>query len=201
MTMLKRCTIASLGSFIVGIGVAFNQRAGLGNDPVGIFYDGLRVLFRLSDNQLGTVTFIFNLILIGLLLMIGKRYISIGTVVYFVFYGISVQLGGAFYELLVVRQSLWIQIIMSTIGCLSLYIGVAFFIAADIGYDPMTGSAWLVTDTLKWPFGRGKILFDCVLLAAGVLMGGKLGVITVITALSAGPVIQKLAAVIKKRSK
>lgn len=198
MELGKKCVKASLGSFVVGIGVAFNQRAGLGNDPVGIFYDGMRMLFGLTDNQLGTVTFAVNLILICLLLCIGKKYVSLGTIVYFVFYGISVQLGTTVYDLIIQQQSLGTQIIMSTLGCLNIYIGVALFIAADIGYDPMTGLAWVVSDVLRWPFGRGKLLFDCVLLTAGALMGGKLGVITVVTALTAGPFIQKIAAVIKR---
>ena len=36
---LKRCIIAEIGILMIGIGVAFNAMAQLGNDPVGIFYD------------------------------------------------------------------------------------------------------------------------------------------------------------------
>lgn len=198
MKTIKKCITAALGSFIVGIGVALNQRARLGNDPVGIFYDGIRALFRLTDSQLGTVTFAVNLILICLVLFISRKYLSLGTIIFFVFYGTSVQLGGTIYDILALELTLLIQIITSVIGCLGIYIGVALFIVADIGYDPMTGLAMIISDTFKWPFGRGKILFDLILLISGALMGGKLGVITVIMALTAGPIIQRVAGVINK---
>lgn len=197
MNNIKRTTVAALGCFVVGLGVAFNQRAKLGNDPVGVFFDGMRTLFHLNNDQLGTVTFAVNLTLICLLLFIGRKYVSIGTVIYFVFYGLSIQFGGRMYDLFIPGQILWIQIVMSVIGCLSIYLGVALFIVADIGLDPMTALASVLSDRLKWPFGRAKILFDATMLAVGFLMGGKVGVITVITAITSGPVIQKLVSVIK----
>ena len=34
--------LAVIGIILVGVGVAFNAAAALGNDPVGIMYDGIR---------------------------------------------------------------------------------------------------------------------------------------------------------------
>lgn len=42
---LKKISVAMIGIFLVCIGVAFNNNTGLGNDPVGIIYDGLRSFF------------------------------------------------------------------------------------------------------------------------------------------------------------
>ena len=42
---VKRITLAMIGIFLVCIGVAFNNNTNLGNDPVGIIYDGIRVTF------------------------------------------------------------------------------------------------------------------------------------------------------------
>lgn len=201
MSFLKRSVVASLGSLIVGLGVVLNQRAGLGNDPVGIFYDGIRVLLHLNNQQLGIGTYVVNLVLIVGLLFLGRRYLHVGTILYFLFYGLAVQYGGMVYDLVIKEPALWMQIGISIIGCLCICVGVSLFIAVDIGYDPMTGTAWVIADALHWPFGRAKILFDGVLLVAGALMGGKLGVITVVTALVAGPIIQRLAPVFKRMIK
>ena len=41
-----RIILAILGIILVGTGVAFNAAAALGNDPVGIVYDGIRSAFK-----------------------------------------------------------------------------------------------------------------------------------------------------------
>ena len=47
-----RIILAILGIILVGTGVAFNAAAALGNDPVGIVYDGIRSALNLSSEQL-----------------------------------------------------------------------------------------------------------------------------------------------------
>ncbi len=37
-----KIVLAVVGIMMVGMGVAFNAAAALGNDPVGIVYDGIR---------------------------------------------------------------------------------------------------------------------------------------------------------------
>ena len=46
---VKRCVIAEIGIFMIAVGVSFNAMAQLGNDPVGIFYDGIRNALSLSQ--------------------------------------------------------------------------------------------------------------------------------------------------------
>ena len=41
--------LAVAGILLVGTGVAFNAAAALGNDPVGIVYDGIRNTANLSS--------------------------------------------------------------------------------------------------------------------------------------------------------
>ena len=57
----------------------------------------------------------------------------------------------------------------------------------------MTGTAMVLRDRMHWDYKRAKWLFDGILTVLGFLLGGKLGVVTVLTALSAGPCIQFLS--------
>lgn len=86
----------------------------------------------------------------------------------------------------------------ASIGCLLLYIGVAMFITADIGLDPFTGLVMVIRDRVGREYRIVKICFDVGCIVAGTLLGGKLGVITVLTALTAGPVIQLFAEKMQK---
>ncbi len=190
---ISEIILAFVGIVLVGVGVAFNAAAALGNDPVGIMYDGIRSILGLTSEQLGTASNIVNVLLMILVFFTGRHYINIGTFVYIIPYGFVVNLGGKLYHLLFPVQTFPIQILGAVIGCLLLYTGVAMYITADIGLDPFTGVVMVLRDRLKKEYRYVKIGFDISCIIIGTLLGGKLGAITIITALSAGPVIQFLS--------
>jgi len=197
----KRILLAIVGILFVGTGIAFNAAASLGNDPIGILYDGLRNTLGLSPEQLGLASNIVNFALAAIVFCAGRRYINIGTFIYIVPYGTIVDLGGKLYQRLFPVQALPVQILSALLGCLLLYLGVAMFIVADIGLDPFTGTVMLIRDRTGKEYRNVKICFDAGCIIAGVVMGGKLGIITVITALAAGPTIQFFSDTISKRVK
>ena len=61
-----------MGIILVGTGVAFNAAAALGNDPVGIVYDGIRSALNLSSEQLGMASNIVNIVTCSNNLLLGK---------------------------------------------------------------------------------------------------------------------------------
>ncbi len=189
---------ALMGIFLVGLGVAFNAATMLGNDPIGIVYDGVRHFASLSGEQLGTASNMVNFGLIVLLICIGRKYVNIGTFIYILPYGFFVGLGTRLYVMLGISENLWLRGFAGVMGCLMLYAGVAVFIAMDIGLDPFTGLVMVIRDRIKWDYKKTKIAFDITMVIIGVILGGKLGIITVAAALTAGPVIQWLAEGITK---
>ena len=187
----KSVLIALIGVLLVGVGVAFNNCAGLGNDPVGIVYDGIRNVTGMGAEQLGLASNIVNLSLALLVFFTGRKYISVGTLVYFLPYGFFVELGILLYQLLAPDTGgLAVQIAFSVVGCLLLYLGVAVYITMDIGVDPFTGIVLVIRDAVKKEYRIVKIIFDITMIILGTVLGGKLGAVTIITALTAGPVIQ-----------
>ena len=187
----KSVLIAIIGVLLVGVGVAFNNCAGLGNDPVGIVYDGIRNVTGMGAEQLGLASNIVNLSLALLVFFTGRKYISVGTLVYFLPYGFFVELGILLYQFLAPETGgLAVQIAFSVVGCLLLYLGVAVYITMDIGVDPFTGIVLVIRDAVKKEYRIVKIIFDITMIILGTVLGGKLGAVTIITALTAGPVIQ-----------
>lgn len=190
---LRKCLIAVAGILLVGVGVAFNAMAQLGNDPVGIFYDGIRSAMGLQAKQLGMASNVVNIVLAIFLAFTGRRYLNLGTLIYILPYGFCVDTGTFLYGKIFVADALWCQILGCVAGCLLLYTGVAIFIAMDIGLDPMTGTAMVVRDRLHWDYKKAKWLFDGCMTLLGFLLGGTLGVVTILSAVTAGPAIQYIA--------
>lgn len=181
---------ALIGVLLCGSGVGLNSCAGLGNDSVGILYDGIRSFFGMTSTQLGMASNIVNITLLVLLLFIGRKYVSLGTIVYLVPYGFCVNVGNGLYQMLAVSEALPVRIIFAVCGCLLLCMGVALFITADIGVDPFTGVVLVFVDILKKEYRFVKIGFDITLIIIGFLLGGKAGVVTLVTAVCVGPCIQ-----------
>jgi len=195
---IARILLALAGILLVGVGISFNAAALLGNDPIGIVYDGIRTAAGLSPKQLGMASNITNVLLLVVVFFTGRRYVNIGTLIYLVPYGLVVNLGGKIYPLIFRTQTMFSQICGAAIGCMLLYTGVAMFIVADIGLDPFTGFVMVIQDAVKKEYRVVKIGFDVCCVILGFLLGGKLGIITIITALAAGPLIQLQVEMIKK---
>lgn len=186
----KNILAAVLGVLLVGVGVAFNNCAGLGNDPVGIVYDGIRHAGGMSSEQLGMASNIVNIVLMVFLFFVARRYVNIGTIVYLAPYGLCVDLGNFLYRSLVHSEGMFFRILFSVIGCLLLYVGVAVYITVDIGVDPFTGMVLWLCDLTGREYRIVKVAFDITMIVLGTLLGGTLGAVTLITAMTAGPVIQ-----------
>ena len=195
---IRSLFMALFGIFLVGLGVALNSCAGLGNDSIGIVYDGLRSTLKLSSEQLGTASNFMNYGLIVLLLFVGRRYVNIGTLIYILPYGFFVNFGTWAYGMLIGSDSFLIRCLTGVAGCSLLYLGVAIFIATDIGLDPFTGLVMVLRDITKKEFRVVKVIFDFAMILLGTILGGKLGVVTFITAITAGPVIQFFTKKIQK---
>ncbi len=193
----KRIGAAVLGVFFVGVGVAFNNCAGFGNDPVGIIYDGIRNAGGMTAEQLGLASNVVNVALMVLLFFAARRYVNIGTFVYLIPYGFCVDVGSLAYRSLVHSEGVAVRLLFSVLGCLLLYLGVAIYITVDIGVDPFTGVVLWLRDLSEKEYRIVKILFDISMIVLGTVLGGKLGAVTVITALTAGPVIQFFSDLLK----
>ena len=64
--------------------------------------------------------------------------------------------------------------------------------------DPFTGLVLVLWGVIKKEYRYVKIGFDLAMVVLGTVLGGKLGVVTVVTALAVGPIIQIFMGVLKK---
>lgn len=198
MKYYQRILIAIIGIFFVGLGIAFNAGTLFGNDPIAILYDGMRSVLGMTPEQLGLISNAVNVAMIVILFFIGKRYINIGTLIYILPFGLFVSIGTYIYNLLINQDSFAQRVIGAVIGCSATYFGVALFIVVSIGLDPFTGVVMAIADKIGWNFRKTKICFDIVMVLIGYLLGGKLGIITLITVATAGPAIQYFADTMKR---
>ncbi len=188
---LSDTLLAIAGAVLCGTGSGFMNHASLGMDAIGLFYDGIRNILALSPAQIGTASYAVCFILSVFLWFAARKYVSFGSVIYITAYGLFANLGTMLAEI-IIPDILWLRIVSGVTGYLVLCAGLAVYIAIDIGVDAFTGVILWICDLTHKELKTIKIIFDLCLTVIGVLLGGTLGVFTVVAVIIGGPVIDFL---------
>ena len=181
----KKIIVCTLSLILLGIGCGINLATNQGADPITVFYDGLSVVSGITAGQVATILNA-GLILIVLIFDFSdarKKANREGKkLTFFDIFNVS-------------------QISASLVGCLFCFIGLGGFMVVNIGIDPWTAAAVIITEKTKKSFGVVKIILDALTLFFGWLMGGVVGIITLFCAVAGGPIIQKSAEILDKTFK
>lgn len=222
--LICKLLFSIISLLFIGTAIAFNNLAGLGNDPVSVFLDGVKNIVvsvsQVNDsNALSIATNLISAVLFVFILVVKRKYINIGTIVYCTLLGSFIGFGVNLYSFLGLRvdylSSIQIlsnlfsgrgingleffsQLIISAIACLMLFFGLAILISVDIGPDPFTGLAMILSDFTKRPFKVTKVILDISFFVIGWILGGEVGLVTIIAALSGGPLIHFFVLLLKK---
>ena len=187
-----------LGAILCGLGCGFTNYASLGMDAIGLFDDGIRNTLSLRPDQIGTASYIVCLILSVFLWFAGRKYVSIGSVIYIVMYGAFANIGTIIWTHIGLSNSILIRAMISVLGLLTLYLGLGIYIAVDIGVDAFTGVMLWLCDITHKEMKLVKIIFDLGLAVIGALLGGTLGIVTPVSIFIGGPCISFLTKRIQK---
>lgn len=193
--LLIKSVFVLISVALVALAIVLNKNANLGNDAVAVFYDGIRAFFNVD---FGTATNIANLALFVFLLFFARKFINIGTFIYTFLLGAFVNIASKIIYSLNIPELLVFNIIKVAIGFLALFFGIALFISANIGVDVWTGLCLFLTEKMGKEYRTIKMCLDFSFVILGFLMGGKVGVITIIAALLGGPTIQMFTKITNK---
>lgn len=190
-----RIVVCTISIMFLGISIAFNTMADLGTDPISVFFIGMS---KFTGLELGLSTNIVNFTLAVAVLIMDRKYINIGTLIYAFVLGISITLGMQIYNIIGFPDEIQWKILSAVIGCMLAFVGLASFISINIGIDPWTATAIIISKRIGKPFGHVKIVLDVTTMLLGKLLGGPIGVITLFTAVAGGPIIQKISEALDK---
>lgn len=180
--MLRRIPQLLVGLFLYGVAIAMMIRAGLGVSPWDVLSQGVALQTGLA---FGLVTNLIGLAVLLLWIPIREKP-GVGTVLNVLLIGPSAEVG---LWLIPAQTELWAQLLLFAGGLVLLAIATGLYIGARFGPGPrdglMTGihrrygvRIWVVRTTI-----------EVVVLAAGWILGGTVGLGTVAFALFIGPMV------------
>lgn len=189
--IMLRLVLLFTGLVIAHLGVTLFLLTELGADPFNVFVQGI---FRTLRNFLGMLTHGYThvsicIIIILLLIIIDKSYIKIGTVVCMVFGGPIIDFFTRILNTFIhAGNPFALRIATLAAGCVILAFGMTIVIKSDAGTGPNDLVAIVISDKLSKPFGRVRIIVDFCFVAIGFLLGGAVGIGTIISAFLVGPI-------------
>ena len=188
-----RIIILMVGLTIAHLGVTLFLLSELGSDPFNVLIQGLfRSLSGVIHSSLlthGRVHIAVCLIIILILLIVDRSYIKIGTVLCMICGGPIID----FFTMLlgplgIGNASMIVRIPVLVLGCFILAYGMTIVIKSDAGTGPNDLVAIVISDKTKKKFSVVRIIVDVCFVVIGYLMGGTVGIGTVICAFLVGPV-------------
>ena len=189
----KRIIIFLIGMSIIQFGVALFLRMNIGSDPFTVFTQGLaNTLNNLGVNATtGTANRIILIVLFSIILLLNKSHIKIGTMICVVGVGPIIDLGVSMVSILPVESyNYLLKMFLIALGCFIIAIGFSMLSATKVGVAPNDIIPFLIKERTNWEYRWIRILMDAVLLISGFMLGGTVGVGTIIAMATTGPFIQ-----------
>lgn len=182
MKLIKKVLICLLGCIMLGGGMGCLIRVGIGSDSLSCFYEGLSIKTGLTA---GTISLLMNLVYLIVVFILDKKKIGVSTFIFMIFGKYPIDF---FYDHFFTPDSLIVAILLDIVICFVIGVGCAVIIKADLGvtaYDSLTLST---SEVLKKNYVVIRYIYDGTFLILGLLLGGTIGIATVIAFIEIGPV-------------
>ena len=180
---LRRFTQLFAGLALYGASMALMVRAGMGLDPWDVLHEGLTNRIGLS---FGTITAITGAVVLLAWLPL-RQMPGIGTVANVVVIAFAVDATLAvlpdLHGLLTQSVAMLASVVLNGFAC-------AGYIGARLGPGPRDGLMTGLSGRTGWSIRLVRTGIEITVLALGWLLGGTVGIGTVVYALAMGPVVQ-----------
>ena len=191
--LLLRVIILMIGLTIAHLGVTLFILADLGSDPFNILVQGIfRTISGIVNWSFithGRVHIVICFIIILALLVVDKSYVKIGTVLCMIFGGPIIDMFTVVLApIFEISDSLVFKILMLALGCVILAYGMTIVIKSDAGTGPNDLVSVVISDKTQKKFSIIRIIVDVSFVVIGFVLGGSLGIGTIICAFCVGPV-------------
>lgn len=176
---IQRVSILFFGLAIFGLGDALIIQSGLGNAPWSVLAQGISLRTGLT---IGTSTLIIGAAVLLLWIPLRERP-GFGTLSNILILSLFIEIGTRIFP---VQESLVIGLIFVVTGIALIGIGSAFYITCGLGPGPRDGAMTGLHNRTGVRVGRVRLGLEVVVSVLGAVLGGTLGLGTLLFALFIG---------------
>ena len=182
-----KLAFSCLGIALIALGAAICNMGGVGVDPFTAMNMGAAELFGI---RFGTYQVVVNLVILAVVFFMDRFQIGIGTIVNMVAVGYLIEFFTWAYAFV---PHLPEGIVRSAVhligGTLVFTLGVSLYLKTRMGVSPIDAVAPIAVKLTGAPYTRCRVIQDITVTVIAFLVGGPVGVFTIVAAFFTGPLI------------
>ena len=175
----------TIGLILTALGIIITIKANIGYAPWDVFHVGLSNTIGVS---FGMTTIIVGIIIVIIVTLLGEK-LGLGTI-------LSMVLTGIFIDIILIinivpfAKNFVVGVIMLIAGLFIISLGTYFYIKTALGVGPRDNLMVVLARKTKLPIGICRFTVEIFVTAIGWLLGGMVGIGTIISAIAIGFCIQ-----------
>lgn len=186
-----------LGFVFSGVGASLYIYCGLGSDAFNVLNQGLA---RTLDIQVGTASCLTQGVLLALVFPFGKAYLGAGTLLGSFLIGCVMNVCAVVFPALLQAANLVPRLCCLMLAPIFVGFGIAFVKHSYLGLTPYDIVPLLIhRKAHSLAFSIVRISVDAVSFLMGAILGGTIGIGTILSVVLTGPAIQIASAVLMHR--
>lgn len=182
---LLRFLKLNFGLFLYGLGIIVTMRANVGYAPWEVLHSGISQTLGVS---IGLVNTAVGAIIVAIVCIFGEK-IGIGTIFNMFMIGLFMDLI-LYLDFIPLYQNFWIGTLVLILGLFIISLGTYFYISSAFGAGPRDSLMVAITRKTKLPVGLCRGILEVSVVIIGWLLGGMVGLGTVISAFAIGFCVQ-----------
>jgi uncharacterized membrane protein YczE len=181
-----------IGMFLFALGIVLSINANIGYAPWEVFHVGLALATGMS---IGIASIVVGVVLVVIVTVCGEK-IGLGTIFSMILIGVLIDVN-INLKLIPLAGNLITGIGMLLLGLLSVALGTYFYIKSAFGGGPRDNIMVVMGRKTKFPVGVCRSIVELSVTVIGWVLGGMVGVGTIISVVAIGLFIQIVFAVFK----
>jgi len=182
-----RVALVILGLFVFALGVALNLRSGLGLGPWDVLHQGIS---RHTPLTFGQASQLAGAVVIGVGLLLRVRP-GLSTILNMLLIGFFVdRILGSRLVPSITPYGPVVQLVVDALGVLLVGLGSGLYIRGNLGAGPRDGLMLGLQRVTGQRIAVTRAALEIAVAALGFLLGGTLGLGTLIFALGVGPAVE-----------
>ncbi|MEH7378964.1 membrane protein [Bacillus sp. JJ1533] len=185
--LTRRITFFSLGLFTLALGISLMIIADVGAGAWDALNVGLSETIGLTVGNWVIVVGIIVMFINALLLRARPAFLSIGTIIligFFIDFWLLIVLAEMPLEGLVVK------ILTLVVGLVIASLGIAVYLQAKFPLSPLDNLMLAISTRFKLKYGISKTIAEATGLILALIVGGPIGIGTLVVTFGIGPTIQ-----------
>lgn len=183
----KRMAIMFMSILLMGFAVSVFSYSGMGVDPFTALNMSISAKLGIS---FGFLQMCVNGVVLVLVALTADRLINVGTIVNMVGVGYVCEFFTSIYNQVLPKANPFaVRLVLMALGVFLLSLSASLYFNCNVGVSPYDALGFVMEEKTKLKYRWCRVVTDLICTGVAFLLGGPIGIGTVVTAFFMGPVI------------